>query len=68
MIYARASCDFRYYKSVYCKNQYFPDGLVQLSKDEVFLDIGAYTGDTVEQFLQKCGNSCKKNYRSRAKP
>lgn len=60
MIYARASCDFRYYKSVYCENQYFPDDLVQISKDEVFLDIGAYTGDTVEQFLQKWGNSCKK--------
>jgi len=32
---------------------YFPDDLVSLSADEVFVDCGAFTGDTVEDFLRR---------------
>jgi FkbM family methyltransferase len=31
---------------------YFPDDLVQLSEDEVFIDCGAYDGDTLAPFLE----------------
>lgn len=30
--------------------QYFPDDLVQLSHNEVFVDCGAYDGDTISEF------------------
>lgn len=32
------------------ENQYFPEGIVTLTDNEVFLDAGAYDGDTLEQF------------------
>lgn len=32
------------------KRQYFPEGLFEFKENEVFLDIGAYTGDTLEAF------------------
>lgn len=33
---------------------YFPDDLVQPRADEVFVDCGAFTGDTVETFVTAC--------------
>ena len=35
------------------KNQYFIKEVI-LSKDEVFIDCGAYTGDTITEFLKHC--------------
>jgi len=32
------------------KNQYFPSDIITLTNKEVFLDAGAYDGDTLEQF------------------
>ena len=39
-------------------NQYFPKEIIHLSEQEVFVDCGAYTGDTLESFLSRV-----KNYR-----
>ena len=36
---------------------YFPSDLVRLSPDEVFVDCGAYDGDTLGSFLQATGGS-----------
>lgn len=36
--------------------QYFPTDIVQLSKNEAFVDCGAYTGDTLHDFLQLVDN------------
>ena len=33
------------------KNQYFPSDIIQMSAHESFVDAGAYTGDTLSQFL-----------------
>ena len=38
------------------KDQYFPEDLIEFSKEECFLDIGAYTGDTYESFLNLYNN------------
>ncbi len=35
-------------------NQYFVPGLVRLSNHEVFVDCGAFDGDTVRSFLRAC--------------
>jgi FkbM family methyltransferase len=39
----------------YTRDQYFADGVVSLSDTEVFVDCGAFTGDTVKVFLAECG-------------
>lgn len=39
------------WKTVYEDNQYFPDDLIALTADEVFVDCGAFTGDSIGAFL-----------------
>lgn len=38
---------------VYEKNQYFPADIVKLSDHESFVDIGAFNGDTVKDFIER---------------
>jgi len=40
--------------------QYFPQDILRLSSEEVFVDCGAYTGDTIENFLKFTENKYKK--------
>lgn len=42
------------------KDQYFPSSIIQLSDEEVFVDCGAFTGDTIAAFLQAAQNKYKK--------
>lgn len=44
----------------YSKQQYFPDGIVNLSDNEMFIDCGAFNGDTARKFIEKCGGEFKK--------
>jgi FkbM family methyltransferase len=41
---------------------YFPPDLVRLGADEVFVDCGAYDGDSVRLFLQKAGGRFREIY------
>jgi FkbM family methyltransferase len=41
-------------------NIYFPRDLCTLSPDEVFVDCGAFDGDTVQLFLKESGNTFRK--------
>jgi FkbM family methyltransferase len=34
------------------ENQYFPNDIVRLNEPEIFLDCGAYTGDTLNDYLK----------------
>ena len=36
-------------------DQYFPDDLFALAADEVFVDVGAYDGDTLAEFADRSG-------------
>ena len=38
-------------------NQYFPPDIIRLKPDESFVDAGAFTGDTVADFLGRTGGS-----------
>lgn len=38
------------------KKQYFPEDVIKLTEEEVFVDCGAYTGDTLECFLRRVKN------------
>lgn len=37
-------------------------GLLNIGKDETYVDLGAYTGDTAEKFLSLCGREFRKIY------
>lgn len=42
------------------KDQYFPTDIIRLNKDEVFVDCGAYNGDTIRSFLKYSDYKYKK--------
>lgn len=50
------------YKPYSLKPQYFDDEIVSLSYSEVFVDCGAYIGDSVLEFLKYSKNKYKKIY------
>lgn len=56
----RVSHNYRQRPDYNKKNQYFPNDIVTLKADEVFIDCGAYTGDTVQQFLRQTQNQYKR--------
>lgn len=41
-----------YFAKIYDKDQYFDTDIVRLSKEECFVDCGAYTGDTTDELLR----------------
>ncbi|EDC9939393.1 FkbM family methyltransferase [Salmonella enterica subsp. enterica serovar Typhimurium] len=43
----------RYYHAVYDSQHYFSHDVVQLKDNEVFVDAGAYTGDSVAAFMSE---------------
>jgi FkbM family methyltransferase len=49
--------DMKYLPPVFDKNQYFPKGMFELSGHESYFDCGAFTGDTVAEFLKATGGS-----------
>ncbi|NMM61482.1 FkbM family methyltransferase [Clostridium sp. P21] len=44
------------------EEEYFPDDLLKLNDNEVFIDAGAYIGDTISEFIYKVDNKFKKIY------
>jgi FkbM family methyltransferase len=52
-INAKISGDIFYLKDFAQNNQYFVNDIIHLEDDEVFLDAGAYTGDTIDKFLKE---------------
>lgn len=59
----RLTFDKRYIDAVCSNNlQYFEQGIVHLIDDTIFLDCGAYTGDTVECFHRQTGGHFKLAY------
>lgn len=41
-------------------DQYFDKDIIKLSNNEFFIDLGAYTGDTIESFIKSVNGSYKK--------
>lgn len=50
------------YSDIYEENQYFVADIVTLGTEEVFIDAGAYNGDTIEALIEKTNNCYKKVY------
>ena len=47
------------YEEVFTNDQYYPAGIIQLSDKESFVDVGAYNGDTIFDFLKRVNNNFK---------
>ena len=55
----RISGNIRYLDGRYIKDQYFPDE-IKFEDNEVFIDCGAFDGDTIDIFIQKMKKEGKK--------
>jgi FkbM family methyltransferase len=44
------------YEEIFSNDQYYPAGIIKLSDNESFIDVGAYNGDTVFDFLKRTNN------------
>jgi FkbM family methyltransferase len=53
----RLTSDFKGLSLPVVYSQYFPDDLLQIKQNEVFLDCGAFDGDTLKYFIDRYGNS-----------
>ena len=47
--------DMKYLPAIFDKIQYFPKGLFELNGNESYFDCGAFTGDTIAEFLKATG-------------
>lgn len=55
--------DTDYYKHIAENSQYFPDIITeQMSEEEIFADVGAYTGDSIQEFVKAVHDKYKKIY------
>jgi FkbM family methyltransferase len=46
-----------------CKNTYFCDEIIQLTSNEIFLDCGAFTGDTIKNFMKNINDRHIQDYK-----
>lgn len=44
------------YEEIFTNDQYYPPGIITLGNHESFVDVGAYNGDTVFDFLKRTKN------------
>jgi len=44
------------YEGIFTNDQYYPEDIIKLSTREAFVDVGAYNGDTVLDFIKKTNN------------
>ena len=58
----KISMDYKYLRGMKTENQYFEKDIIQLTEDEVFVDCGAYIGDTALGFIKALKNRGIKSY------
>jgi FkbM family methyltransferase len=46
------------YEKDYTDNQYFDNEIIRFDESEIFVDCGAYTGDTVQSFITNAVHTC----------
>ena len=49
--------DMKYLPPIFDKRQYFPSGMFELTDHESYFDCGAFTGDTIADFLKASGGA-----------
>lgn len=59
----RVSGNNRYITDIFCEeSNFFNNDIFQVGFNEVYLDVGAFNGDTIRLFLQECRKSYKHIY------
>lgn len=56
VINGKLTGNYNYFKEVFQENQYFPKDIKKFSESETFLDVGAYIGDTIVDFMNNVSN------------
>lgn len=51
VLQGRISGELKFFREIYVPNQYFAKDIIQLGEKEIFVDVGAYIGDTVESII-----------------
>lgn len=54
-ISGRVTSDYAYYNKIHVGDNYFVDGIVNLTDDEIFVDCGAFVGDTIQDLIKRVG-------------
>ena len=54
IVKGRISGKTDYFREIYASDQYYPEGIIQLSGDEVWVEVGSYEGETLLDFLEYC--------------
>ncbi len=49
-----------FFKDCYTENQYFAEDIIKLSDNECFVDGGAFTGDSIADFIKQSNNKFNK--------
>jgi FkbM family methyltransferase len=44
------------YEEIFTNDQYYPSDIIKLNDTESFVDVGAYNGDTIFDFMKRTGN------------
>ncbi|MBP1560062.1 MAG: FkbM family methyltransferase [Oscillospiraceae bacterium] len=50
----KVSGDPKYFAECYAPNQYYPNDIIKFSDNEVMVDLGAYDGDSLSEFIKVC--------------
>lgn len=50
----RLTGDLRWFRQSFVPDQYYPDDIICFSKGEVMVELGAYNGETLKQFIRLC--------------
>lgn len=62
LIKFRCTQDFAVLKEIYEENQYYPEGIIKIESDTIFVDAGAYDGNTAVEFVEKHKDKYKQIY------
>lgn len=54
VVKGRITGDLSYFQRCYVPDQYYPADIVRLSKGEIMVELGAYDGETLRQFIRLC--------------
>lgn len=58
----RYTQDYSLLEEINKEEQYYPENIINLQDDEIFVDAGAYNGNTVIQFVKKSRGNYRKIY------